>query len=87
MYVEELAGRDTVNTMPPGTVKALLAGADIKPKLHSGAEEAVQLIAKVNAMGIPTDALYLDLQKAGVKSFADSYRELLDSIETKRKSI
>jgi transaldolase len=87
MYVEELAGRDTVNTMPPGTVKALLAGADIKPKLHSGAEEAVQLIAKVNAMGIPTDALYVDLQKAGVKSFADSYRELLDSIETKRTSI
>jgi transaldolase len=87
MYVEELAGRDTVNTMPPATVKALLSGADIKPHLHSGSAEAVQLIAKVNAMGIPTDALYVDLQKAGVKSFADSYRELLDSIETKRKSI
>jgi len=87
MYVEELAGRDTVNTMPPATVKALLAGADIKPHLHSGAAEAVQLIAKVNEMGIPTDTLYVDLQKAGVKSFADSYRELLDSIETKRQSI
>lgn len=87
MYVEELAGRDTVNTMPPGTVKALLAGADIKPKLHAGGPEAVKLIAQVNAMGIPTDALYVELQKAGVKSFADSYRELLDSIEKKRKSI
>jgi transaldolase len=87
MYVEELAGRDTVNTMPPATVKALLAGADVKPHLHSGSPEAAQLIAKVNAMGIPTDSLYVDLQKAGVKSFADSYRELLDSIETKRKSI
>lgn len=87
MYVEELAGRDTVNTMPPATVQALLAQADIKPHLHSGVAEAAQLIAKVNAMGIPTDALYVELQKAGVKSFADSYRELLDSIETKRKSI
>jgi transaldolase len=87
MYVEELAGRDTVNTMPPATVKALLEGADVKPKLHAGAAEAVQLIAKVNAMGIPTDSLYVDLQRAGVKSFADSYRELLDSIDTKRKSI
>jgi transaldolase len=87
MYVEELSGRDTVNTMPPGTLKALLVGADIKPKLHSGAAEAVELIAKVNAMGIATDSLYVDLQKAGVKSFSDSYRELLDSIETKRKSI
>jgi transaldolase len=73
--------------MPPATVKALLAGADIAPKLHAGGAEAVQLVAKVNAMGISTDALYVDLQKAGVKSFADSYRELLDSIETKRKSI
>jgi transaldolase len=87
MYVEELAGRDTVNTMPPATVKALLAGADISPKLHAGASDAVKLITQVNAMGIPTDSLYVDLQKAGVKSFADSYRELLDSIETKRKSI
>ena len=87
MYVEELAGRDTVNTMPPATVKALLEGADVKPKLHEGAADAVQLISKVNAMGIPTDSLYLDLQKAGVKSFADSYRDLLDSIDTKRKSI
>jgi transaldolase/glucose-6-phosphate isomerase len=87
MYVEELAGRDTVNTMPPATVKALLAGAEISPKLHSGAADAVKLIAQVNAMGISTDALYVDLQRAGVKSFADSYRELLESIETKRKSI
>lgn len=87
MYVEELAGRDTVNTMPPATVKALLAGADISPKLHAGAADAVKLISQVNAMGIATDALYVDLQKAGVKSFADSYKELLDSIEKKRKSI
>lgn len=87
MYVEDLAGRDTVNTMPPATVKALIAGADIKPKLHDNALAAEQLIKKVNELGVPTDALLKELQVAGVKSFSDSYRELLQSIETKRKSI
>lgn len=87
MYVEELAGRDTVNTMPPATVKALLQDAAIEPRLHRGASEAAALIAKVNALGVPTENLLVELQKAGVKSFADSYRDLLQSIETKRKSI
>lgn len=87
MYVEDLAGRDTVNTMPPATVKALIAGADIKPKLHDGALDAEKLIKKVNELGVPTDNLLKELQVAGVKSFSDSYRDLLQSIETKRKSI
>lgn len=87
MYVEELSGRDTVNTMPPATVKALLAGGTIEPRLHAGAGDAVALIGKVNTLGIPTDKLLVELQTAGVKSFSDSYRDLLSSIETKRKSI
>jgi len=87
MYVEELAGRDTVNTMPPATVKALLQGGAIAPRLHSGLDEAKKMVATVNTMGIPTDKLLHDLQVAGVKSFSDSYKELLTSIETKRKSV
>ena len=87
MYVEELAGRDTVNTMPPATVKALLQGGTIAPKLHAGLQEAKQLLAAVHAMGIQVDTLLHDLQVAGVKSFSDSYKELLASIETKRQSV
>jgi transaldolase len=87
MYVEELAGRDTVNTMPPATVKALIADGTIEPRLHAGGADAAALVSKVNALGIPTDKLLVDLQTAGVKSFSDSYRDLLASIETKRKSI
>ena len=87
MYVEELAGRDTVNTMPPATVKALLQGAQIENKLHQGHAEATALIAKTEALGINFNGLLHDLQVAGVKLFADSYRDLLDSIETKRKKV
>jgi transaldolase len=87
MYVEELAGRDTVNTMPPATVKALIQGATISPKLHAGLDEAKKLLAAVNSMGINFEGLLHDLQVAGVKSFSDSYKDLLASIDQKRQSV
>ncbi len=87
MYVEELAGRDTVNTMPPATLKALIAGASIAPHLHDGLAGAKQIIASVNSMGIGFDALLQELQVAGVKSFADSYKELIASIDKKRATV
>jgi transaldolase len=87
MYVEELAGRDTVNTMPPATIKSLLAGASIAPKLHGGMADASRIIAAVNSMGIGFDGLLRELQVAGVKSFADSYKELLASIDKKRATV
>lgn len=87
MYVEDLAGRDTVNTMPPATVKALIQGAAISPKLHAGLDEAKKLLAAVNGMGINVEGLLHDLQVAGVKSFSDSYKDLLASIDQKRQSV
>lgn len=81
MYVEELAGRDTVNTMPPATLKALLQGAIIEPRLHSGGVEALSALSKLN---VDLNALLEELQVQGVKSFSDSYRDLLASIENKR---
>jgi len=87
MYIEELAGRDTVNTMPPATVKALLQGATIEGKLHSGHAEAKAMIDKLAQYGLQFSALLKELQVAGVKSFSDSYRDLIESIDTKRKKI
>jgi transaldolase len=87
MYVEELAGRATVNTMPPATVKALLSGGDIKPLLHTGLDAAKELLAWVNSLGLSVESLLKELQVAGVKSFAESYRELLASIDQKRAKV
>lgn len=87
MYVEELAGRDTVNTMPPATVKALLGGGTIEPRLHAGLKQAEQLIASLGAMGMDFAKLLRDLQVAGVKSFSDSYKDLLASVDAKRQTV
>lgn len=85
MYVEELAGKDTVNTMPPPTLKALLANANISgDKLHVDVKSSLAIIEQVNKLGIPFDSLMEELQSVGVKLFADSFKELLDSIEKKR---
>ncbi|HNF65219.1 MAG TPA: transaldolase family protein, partial [Plasticicumulans sp.] len=44
LYVEELAGKETVNTLPPATLDALLKEAEISDKLHHGLPEAKQII-------------------------------------------
>ncbi|MBN8549163.1 MAG: transaldolase [Deltaproteobacteria bacterium] len=87
LYVEELAGRDTVNTVPPQTLHALIEKMKVAPRLHEGLAEAKKLVAHVNALGLPFDKLLLDLQAEGVKLFSESFQELLDSIEKKRKAL
>jgi transaldolase len=87
LYVEELAGRDTVDTMPPATLKALMEKARIEPRLHAGLDESKALIAKVQTLGVPVPKLLVDLQIEGVKLFADSYKELVDSVEQKRSVV
>ena len=87
LYVEELAGKDTVNTMPPATLKALLQGAVVEPRLHRDVPGASAVIKTVERLGIPLGALLEQLQLDGVKSFADSSQTLLDSIEVKRRAV
>lgn len=87
LYIEELAGKDTVNTMPPATLKALLHGAVIEPRLHRDVGAARAVVETVDRLGIPLAALLDQLQVEGVKSFADSYQTLLDSIEAKRRAV
>lgn len=87
MYVEELSGPDTVNTMPPGTLKALMEKATIKDALQQNIESAVKLVDDAKKQGIPFDALLLDLQAQGVKLFAEAFKDLLDSVSAKLKKV
>jgi transaldolase len=88
MYVEALVGRDTVNTMPPATVKATMAAnaSTISGKLHQGLGEAQALVKQLEATGVSLPKILEDLQVVGVKLFADAYRELIESIEKKRRA-
>ena len=87
LYCEELAGRDTVNTMPPATLKALMEKATVEPRLHSGLKEAQALISGLENFGIDFPQILVELQEQGVKLFSDAYKELLASIENKSKAV
>jgi len=87
LYVEELVGPDTVNTMPPHTVTAFLDHGQVRSgSLMEGVVGAEQMLASLEALGISMAAVTNALELEGVKSFADAYTALLDAVEASRKT-
>ncbi|MEJ5996786.1 transaldolase [Corynebacterium sp. H130] len=82
LYVSELAGPDTVNTMPEPTLRAVLEGTAIASDTVSGKQqEAEELFAKLLAVGIDTEDVFAVLEREGVDKFISSWSDLLTSME------
>jgi transaldolase len=84
IYVEELIGPDTVNTMPVETVKAFQDHGEVRETLTQGADEAKQLLADLERVGVDYDDVVLTLEQEGVQKFADSFDDLLEGVRSKR---
>jgi transaldolase/glucose-6-phosphate isomerase len=85
LYVENLVGADTVNTMPEKTLEALLDhGKAPGDTVREGVAEARRTLDDLRAVGIDIEAVGEQLQKDGVVLFAKSYDELLATIEARR---
>ncbi|QPK82402.1 transaldolase [Corynebacterium qintianiae] len=81
MYVTELAGPDTVNTMPESTLDAVLAESEFKGDTLTGtAEQAKETFDKLEAVGIDLGDVVGVLEREGVDKFVDAWQELLDSM-------
>lgn len=88
LYVEELVGENTVNTMPPQTLAATLDHAVIRPcALEENLLDAGSYLASLEKLGISMAVVTQQLEDEGVKSFADSFGALLDSVEKRRQSV
>ena len=88
IYVEELIGPDTVNTMPLETVRAFQDHGEVKrDSLTEGIDEAKALLADLAAAGVDYDDVVATLEAEGVQKFADSFAELLDGIRAKVGSL
>lgn len=87
MYVEELAGPETVNTMPPETLTAVQDHGQIAQTLDRDLEDARQVFDDLAAAGIDYADVTEKLERDGVKKFADSFRQLFDNVETKRDEL
>ena len=83
MYVEELIGPNTVNTMPEETIQAFQDHGKVALTLEQGLDEAKQLFADLEQAGIDYDDVTVTLEKEGVEKFADSFSELLEGIRAK----
>ena len=87
LYVQELIGPDSVNTMPLETLNAFCDHGQVRPSVEEGVEEAECVLASLAKVGVALDAVTEQLQKDGVKAFADSFDQLLSALEEKRKEV
>jgi transaldolase len=88
LYVEELVGPSTVNTMPPDTIDAFRDHGVIDPDaLITDVAEARAEVDSLAELGIDIDTLTEELQTEGVSAFADSFDDLLSAIAAKRSEL
>ena len=82
-YVEEMIGSLTINTVPPNTLEAFLDHGVVKRTIDQNVEAAHNVMAGLSGVGIDLDQATQDLEAEGVKSFADAYTSLLDSLQNR----
>jgi transaldolase len=88
MYVEELIGPQTVNTMPMETIAAFQDHGKVVPNtLSEGVAEARKLLERLAEVGVDYDDVVATLEAEGVQKFSDSFEELLDGIRAKRSEL
>ena len=84
LYVEELIGPDTVDTMPLETVAAFQDHGRPAPRLELGLDRARRLFAELAAAGVDYDEVTDTLEREGVEKFAASFDELIEGLRRKR---
>ncbi len=87
LYVEELIGPDTVNTMPEETIKDFQDHGKPRPRLESELDMAHKLFDDLAAVGVDYKDVTDTLEREGVEKFAAAFAELLQSLEQKRTSL
>jgi len=81
MYVEELIGRDTVNTAPPATIDAFRDHGKPRSSLTEGLLDAKKVLRELDAAGVSLDKVTDGLLADGLKQFSDAFEALLKSVE------
>ncbi|HEX8887820.1 MAG TPA: bifunctional transaldolase/phosoglucose isomerase [Pyrinomonadaceae bacterium] len=87
LYVDNLIGPETVNTIPPQTYTAFRDHGTVAPTLEADLDEARAVIDKLEGIGISLKAVTEKLQKDGLTAFVGSFDTLMESIESKRDAL
>jgi len=87
LYVEELIGPDTVNTLPPKTMDAFRDHGVAEQRLSQELNVAHKQLSQINELGVALGEITNQLETAGIASFAEAFDRLLQSIDDKRKRL
>jgi transaldolase / glucose-6-phosphate isomerase len=87
LYVEELIGPNTVNTMPPATLEAFRDHGRLRDSLEENIDEAKHVLAELERSGISLDAITDELVRDGVRLFADAADKLYGAVAQKRATV
>src|SRR6266540_216135 len=87
LYVEELIGPETVNTMPKETIEAFQDHGRVALTLEEGLDEARRLFDELVEGGVDYDDVTDTLEREGVQKFSDSFAELIEGIKAKRSAL
>ena len=87
LYVEELIGPETVNTMPPETIEAFQDHGEVAATIEQDVDGARKVFDDVRAAGVDLDDLFLTLETEGVEKFAKSFADLFEDVKAKRDEL
>lgn len=87
IYVEELVGPDTVNTLPPATLEAFRDHGLVRSALESDFDQAKEVLVRLGTLGIEIEKVGEILQTEGIKLFSDSFETLMRSLSVKKEGL
>jgi transaldolase len=87
IYVDELIGPETVNTMPLETIEAFQDHGTVARTLDTGLDAAEEVLDALERVGVDYDDVTDTLEREGVEKFSDSFEQLLDGVRAKRSEL
>jgi transaldolase len=87
LYVEQLLGPDTVNTMPEETIDAYQDHGDPEVRLTDGVEDAKRVFESLEAAGVDYVDVTETLEREGVEKFSAAFAELMQALQDKRRQL
>lgn len=87
LYVDELIGPDTVNTVPPQTLEAFKDHGRVEATITEDLDAARRALADLESVGLSLDRATAELEEEGVAAFSKSIHGLLDTIEERRAAL
>lgn len=87
LYIDELIGPETVNTMPPETIDAFREHGRVAARLEADVEQATAVLAALPTFGIDLHQIGQTLQAEGVVAFAKAFDNLMAAIEAKQAAL